>query len=510
MTDGQPGFAGGLNVSADEAALEPTECRRTDNAELTERGAVTRRGGSQRLTAAALADFPVRGGFAWQKADGTVEELVVVNGTLYTGTYGVGMTFTAQVGSLSTTATPSFAAFRDGSGECVYIADGGLLNKWDGATLTVNLAGTPNTSVVWVYNQRLYGVGDTAAPQTLSMSAINNGDSLGIAASGGERAVVRTFGDQKLTGGCAMGGANLLFHVSGISVFTGLTQDDINISAGSRGLTQDVGTIAPRSIVPLENAVLFLSERGVYAATAGGVVPLAGPIEAAITTFSRGDFGRVAAAHHRAKRQVLFYLPDVGIYAYHYRVERGEGAGAWAGPWTGGLISPATHALWESQDDSGRPIVLRGDASGWVSRLDMPLVYRDNVTSAGTGGDAYALAAQCHRMDGGDAAGEVAWKWAYVTAALRGSTAASLSWSTPTASGSETITTEQTGAGVWGVDDGTWGTDDGVWSSGGLRTYRVPLTGRGPIDLTINDDGAAGSLVSRVELEGHYMGRRRR
>jgi hypothetical protein len=50
LLDTQPRMDGGLNSVSDEAALAPNQMRRAENARLTDFGAVTKRGGTRRVS----------------------------------------------------------------------------------------------------------------------------------------------------------------------------------------------------------------------------------------------------------------------------------------------------------------------------------------------------------------------------------------------------------------------------------------------------------------------------
>jgi hypothetical protein len=64
LRDAQPRFDGGLNTVADEMGLAPNQVRRADNARLTDYGAITKRGGTQRTSTASLSvGKSVQGGF---------------------------------------------------------------------------------------------------------------------------------------------------------------------------------------------------------------------------------------------------------------------------------------------------------------------------------------------------------------------------------------------------------------------------------------------------------------
>ena len=301
LRDEQGDFRGGLNLAADDVHVGENEVRRADEAVLTQYGAINKRLGSQYLNDSALsASHAVQNGYTWLKDDGTEQLLAVVNGTLYTANYGIPTTWTAIAGSLKTTGTPSLVGFRDATGEVVYIADGDTtnpaLNKWNGTTLTTHIASTPTKiTQICLYNQRLFGI--TGGDSKIYWSGLNNGDSLGVAASGGGEAIIRTFGDQKITGLAVNGASLLVFHETGISKFTGLTQDDIAIAAGAQGVTNDVGCVAPRSIVSTPDVVFFLSDRGFYAANESTVRPISLKLDPLIKSLDFATTEKIGRAH---------------------------------------------------------------------------------------------------------------------------------------------------------------------------------------------------------------------
>ena len=175
LPDQQPSMDGGLNSISAESALQPNQLRRAINCRLTEFGAVAKRGGLQRTSSAALSvGQSVLNGYTWRQDSGTTDVLAVCNGSLFTSSYGtLPWTWTQETGTLSTTVIPQFAQFRDtGGNDVVYISDGGLLNKWDGTTLTTNLSGTASCKVIVVHNERLWGCGSTTSPDSIFYSAL--------------------------------------------------------------------------------------------------------------------------------------------------------------------------------------------------------------------------------------------------------------------------------------------------------------------------------------------------
>ena len=506
--DQQPKMDGGLNDVSDDSSLLVNQLRRTINGRLTDFGAITKRGGTRRTSTANIAAYPVQNGYTWRKDGGTQEIMVVVNGTLYTTTYGAfPWTYASKAGALSAAIKPTMVQFRDGTNDVVYIGDGGLLNKWDGTTLSVDIAGTVGAKMLAVHNQRLWSCGCGIAPDSVFYSGLNNGDSLANASYGGSggpggQIVVRTFGDETVIGLASVNTSLLIFHRRGISRITGYGQDDITVAP--QGVTADVGTISAGSIVSVGNVAFFISERGLYRCNEAEVAPV-GTAETPdillpiIRTLTSAQFELIRAEFNRGTRELWITIPGYGCYQYHTVLN------AWSGPWDGGYILPDTTALFETLNDAGLPVILKGDAAGWVSLCDAPQIFRDNVPASGIGGDRYALTAQMHRMYCGDDAEAKALRWIYLTAALKGSDQTRVEWNSGDSFGSFSLppSTDET----WGGVGTEWGT--GTWGGAGSQSYRVPCGGSGYyFDVSIIDSGAALPVFSRVQLETFALGRR--
>lgn len=492
--DVQKGFAGGLNLVADLPAVREDQVTQAENARLTKYGAIVKRKGVRRLHENALAAAEIQGGYTWERAGAAPLIAVVCDGHLQTGTYASDISWTDVGSGLSASATVSMAAFRDGSGERLYIADGGALNKYDGSSLTADIANSASVSRIWVYNQRLYGLSGTN--ETLYWSALNNGDSLGYAPSGGGSAAVRSMGDQSLTIGVPLAGLNFLFHITGISVFEGWTQDDINISAGTRGLSSDVGTIAWQAAVAVENGILVPTNHGIYRITPSGVEPESTPIDSVFQELDELALLGTRGVHCHATNEVWFAIPGVGVYVYQLRLK------AWAGPWTGTFLDPGVTAMWEGLDGSGRQIVLVGDEDGFVKQADYPALFRDDAAEDGTGGSAYDMVVKCHRFYCGDPAMTKSLRWLYLLADIKGSMGTTVSWVTNAQAGAYTIPNTVP---TWGPG-GSWGV--GIWNATEVIQYDIPAHGAGNrIDVTLTDTGEYEVTFSRVEVEAFALRR---
>jgi hypothetical protein len=488
VVDAQEGFDGGLSKSGEEATLANNEMREATNVRLAPQGgSALKRYGTQKVSAARpdATEVPFRG-YAWRVGGTTTDMLAVggvATGKLYTASLastGIPMTWTFVANLNNSAGFPSFAAFRDSAAEACYIAQSGLM-KFKAGALT-RPAGAAAVSVIAVQNQRLFGV--TGSDNTLWYSALNDGDTLGIEASGGGSQIIRTFGNQSVIVGLAAVGASLLiFHQNGISKFTGYGQGDISIASGTRGVSADVGTIAPQSIVVVENVCYFLTERGFFAATEEGVFPISAKIE---RIFEDGMTTQTAAyyqsqgAHYRAKREVWWNFPSDGCYVYNYRLK------AWTGPMDGALSG--LFALWETFDGNGKSRLLAGSLSdGFVKLVDSTVAVKDNILSDGTGGSAFTSTIKCHRMHLGSQ-NEKAFRFIEVRGDDGGSTNCYLQYDTNYASAAVT---------------------DLFTLTAGTKYARKHIGGRGYyIDLYIKNAGTTYDSWERLEVQGFDYGHR--
>lgn len=506
LRDEQPNFSGGLNIASDRSKLRENELWAANEIRFTEFAGATKRGGTQRITAAALAAQPVRGGFSWrQSGTGLATELVMCNGHLFKLTYAIPCVPTDLGAGFSAVAYPSFAACPiTGGADNVFIADGGALCSTDGVTLNMRIAGTPNVAVLFTYNRRLYGCGDPANPDVLYFSALDKGDTLGIAASGGGAALVRTAGARDIMLGAALNEALALIHRESISRWTGFTQDDIAVQSGVQGFAADVGGTAPRSLVMNEKVGVFLSDRGFYEISDLGLRPLASKIEPAIVSLDHTLFNRVCGVNSRSTREMFFYLPDVGIYCYNYRLlDPNTGVGPWSGPWRGIFTTAVVHSMWQTLDSAGNRIVLAGFGDGYVRRLDAPGIgNKDDVLSDGTGGTFVTMSGTCARMFFKSPTREKSFRRVWATATLRGSS--TLSIALQCATGTKQWTFPSTPGSVWGV--GKWGAPSKWAGSVGSVTRKADLAGRGTFaDIVFSETGPSNPVISRIEVQGFDM-----
>lgn len=513
VSDVQADFAGGLNATSSDVALLPNQVTRAINARLTQFGGIKKRGGTQRMTSAVLASASLRGVTEWTMSDGVRYILASCDGTLYRASYGsFPITFTAITGAVDATATSDFVAFRDSSGDAMYVADGGLLNKvvvtaGPTFTLTANIASTPIVTDLEVFNQRLWGCGSTAFPQAIFYSALNDGDTLGIGASGGGQINVRTFGQANVVALRSIGTSLLIFHRAGVSRLTGFGQDDT--VAVPAGVTGEVGTIAPHSVVRIGNVAYYVNVRGLFVATAELVQPVNSPekpdpLAAILPTLTETQLAGVSSVFYPATRELLIHVPSAGTYVFHTLLQ------SWAGPWTGTFLASAKQHWANAGTSDAVPVVLKGGTDGFIELVDSPNSTTDSATAAGVAGTGVSLGVTCRRQFAGDFADEKSYRWGYLLADLDGSTAAAISWQTDTSGA--TVALSQSASEVMVselLEELITEVGESLATTTSSARIRVPVWGRGfYIDVSLQDDSVTSvPSFSRVEVAGFSLGR---
>lgn len=310
---------GGVITRVTPELLRSNQLSRARNAREPLVGAVGRRGGSKRLNASA---WGTSGGFQgitqWSYGGG--EEVAVRNGNLYAD----GM---LKASGLDATADVSFAVHREAGSPVLYAADGTNLIKYDGSSATF-VAGAPAMSRIAVYNSRLFGIEGSTA----HYSAIDSPDDYSVASDAGN-AKVETYDYEDLQALTVLGSSLLLFKEDNISRFTGYSKYDIDLDTGTDGISDEVGIIAPDTLVRVEDVAFFLSDRGPYFATTSGVREVGFNVEPIFDFDDRTTFSKATAVHNRRRREIWLFLPSSGssqndtCWVLNYRTM------TWWGPW---------------------------------------------------------------------------------------------------------------------------------------------------------------------------------
>lgn len=509
VSDNQTSFAGGINTVSDDLALLPSQFREGINARLTEYGAVTKRNGTKQLSTYSLSNNPdavILGGFTWFKDSGSPEAMVVSNGKLWTANTDTvaisGWTAHTVSGNISTTQFNSFGKFYDGSADVVYIADGGKLLRWDGTTLTRDThPSAPSVNSIRVHNQRLWAVGSSTAPDSLFYSKLNDGQSVGH--NGGGNIIVRTFGDERLVALASCGSSLLIFHRRGLSRLTGFGQDDTNVDP--EGISSQTGTVARRSIVEIDGAVMFLSDRGTFIATESSVTPVStgdqpDPLLPLLRTLTESQLDSVCGVLSRDRQEVWFFIPGYGVYAYNLILR------AWTGPWNGLFLN--AEVMWQSPLGTsaalGVMFATRIDAThSNVQYADFPTYFRDSENAVAV---AFPLKVRLRRLYFGNDAVSKAFRFGYLSVTLPMGDSIAVEWRSNIGSYLGASFTLPSGS-KWGV--GTWGS--GTWGISMVsQNERIEMDGYGYyLDVIFTHNNSNGlPVISRWQVDGFALGRR--
>lgn len=490
VTDGQQGFGGGLNTTADDLSIGATQFRAGANARITETGAVKPRLGVQYMHASAIAAAPVGGGFYWPQ---TGLHLIACGTDLYKTTgWRPWTSFTSIGAGLTSGRRVRFAQFFDAGGnDVVFFVGETQLMRTDGTTITTVGASPSNLTHVWVYNQRLYALEKDT--EILYWSGIGNGDTLGVAASGGGAASMRMSGDGNTVAARPVGGSNIVLLQSGVAVQTGVSFDDFGIAAGSQGLSPEVGGCGPDCFVVGENEGYFLAPTGFYSVSPTGLRAIDPAIEATLRSLDRGSWNDVLSVMSRREKEAWFYIPAVGVYVFSVR------SGGWIGPWTGAYLSPAPTAMWEAVDSQKRSVVLMGDANGFVREADVLGTDLDNIASDGTGGTAISWDVRLRRFFPANISRSKSLRSGFIVCSLRGASHIDIYYKTRSGIGTYRLSGDAVP--VWGSGQ-KWGV--GVWGSPmSFETFRFPLEGRGEwLDVWFTTDGGGEPIVSSLLAVG--------
>jgi hypothetical protein len=492
VKDLQAGWLSGLNSVSDPAALTPDQARQLVNARLTTYGSATRRGGTRKvLTGAVAVSSTGNVGLYWPLK---LQAIAMAGATqvLYAG--GAPSAFTATwamtMTARGTVSANTLCIFTDANAaEVVYgESQAGGLVKYDGSAATTVTAGTPvAVSGACVYDARLWGWNSAASPNSVYYSALNNGDTLGIAASNGGQIVVTTHAAASIVR-CAPVGASLLIfhHPAGISRLTGFGSSDLSVSP--QPATADLAICGPNALALYHNAAWVATAQGLYQVTEGGAQPVGSPErpDPTIAVLATSAYASSTIVYaNRSTFEIWVMIPGTGVYAYNVLL------GAWSGPFNGSIFAATAPGVpFEINDQTVlRRTVMPPDAAGMMYELDSPDYYKDGVDAAGTNGSAYNMVLQCHRMFGEDRSYSKSWRWVIPTAILSSGATA------PTAS----IQSLYGGA----------STQTFATPSGNQDVYYLNGMGTGPYeDVTITDSGAAASEYFTVAVEGFVLGQR--
>lgn len=516
--DAQGGFAGGLNTIGDPNFLSPDQARQLTNATLSAYGAAQKRLGTQFVAASAVPVTPRRALY-WP-----LNSLAIFGGastSVCSTTTGIPATVGTLGGSaLAQSKLVDQCVFSDGTNEVMYLVSADALNypaitattlqrtNTGGTTVSAAIAGVPTPiSGICVYSDRLWGW-RTGLSNNLYFSNLSTaggstgGDSLGNVGASGGLIKVLTFGASAIVACLTIGASLLIFHVRGISRLTGFGQDSITIQP--QGITSDVSLFGRQAVVEYNGLAWFMTPDGLYKASEGSVERVGTPQRPdptipylpTVAATSAGDPGLIVR-YNSATSQVWILLPNAAAGA-SYLFIYDTILNTWIGPFTGLSSLPgygSALCLAEVIDPLNIPHLWMGTFGGGATtnflQCNAAGFYKDQVLSDGTGGSAYTMTLQAHRMYGNGVPRSTAksWRWINLVATL-------------TAGGTPPVVTTGTQLGAANVQ-----TLSNLVSAS--APYYVQGAGVGPwIDVTITDAGTTASQYEMLNVEGSVLGQR--
>lgn len=365
--------------------MDRYELRYALNARMGQFGAIAKRTASQRIHATAIGGgAAVLGLHQWLPAGIARQVVAIANGKLY-HKIQVDADFTeVSTVALSTTVRQSFAQHYIAGVPTLFFADGtGKIHKWTGAALSDVSTAPAGTLEIAVYKGRLFACDGT---KTIYWSKVADPEIW--ADPDGGQANVDTYDAAGVVGLQVIGSSLLLFKNNSIARFTGVSQDDIMIDQQTEGISPDIGAIAPRTIIRMEEVVFFLTDRGPYIASEAGVQAVGVKIEDVFDGVADDYISKAVAVHHKQRREVWVFIPPTGAttnakgYCLNYRQN------AWTGPWDMGSTFAVSAACQHELNNQAETALL-GGYDGFVRNGDVPsLAAKDDVLSDGTAGTA--------------------------------------------------------------------------------------------------------------------------
>lgn len=400
-------FRGGLNVYISPDLLSPNELSTSPNMRVDTDGPITRRNGSRRIHATALAAAPVKGVAQWDGPSGS-QIVAICNGDLFyrnqsSGEYAA---FTqvdpGTTDAFSTTSPAIFSTLRgtdSGAPLRLYIASGGKLYEWTGTTLTrLDMASTgttgvygPDASLLATYHLRIF-TNSVNRPQNLVWSRLGDGRNYKAGLSGdGGTAMLSAIEADPIVNLQSIGRSLLAFTNNSIARIAGYSASDIQIDQDTEGLSFEVGTVGALSAIRADRIIFFMSDRGPYLATEDAIAPVGLKVLPLFDAMDRTQLSNIVVGHHHERSEiwVAYSGPNdsslnCSVLVYNLRHQ------AWYGPFNFSFVQGTVGiTCFETYEQvNGHSSILAGCTDGFIRNVDINT--KDDVLSDGSGGDDFA------------------------------------------------------------------------------------------------------------------------
>jgi len=395
LLESRTDFRGGLNTIVNPDLLNANELVNATNARLSaEHASIMKRTGTQRIHPTTLeSGATVRGVFQWDSPGGK-EVVAIAGGKLHHKTSALGdFTTVASPATFSTTLPTYFSQFRSTSASAaivLYMASGGNVYSWDGTTLT-EIDGTntiPTAQLLQPYHTRMFYGNITTLPKHLVWTKVGDAtDADTGGATDGGTAIIDVLSGEGINGMQLIGSSLAISTEDSIVRFTGYSNEDINISQDTQGISAETGPVGGLAFIRAESIGFILSDRGPYLVQESGIEPIGVKVEPEFDAADRSVITSSVLGYHRGRREIWFGVAGSGdsgvnktVYIYSLRLQ------SWTGPFT---YSDAITSLTRYEDASGDEWLIAGGDDGFVRHMDIGV--KDDVLSDSSGGDTVTM-----------------------------------------------------------------------------------------------------------------------
>lgn len=395
---------GGVNYSDDIFSVRSDQIYRAVNCHLSESGVLFTRKGSRRLNSTALS-YPITSIYDYRRPDGSgfTQTLLVTAGKhLYrwdteTSTF-------IELRELVGSTRPVWATFLNGlNGSLAFMCNGEDFISYDGTTVRdiTFVTGISKPRYIEVYDDRMLATGCDSDPYKVFISAALDGtDWLPGAESTAVYWTMSGASGDAITSIKSMYSYCVIFQKNAITIITGADPDDTtNVQIP---VCNGYGTSSHWSVQVVGDTVYFANSahicRGyLRAAIENGLVVK--PIDRNIFRKYRDarTHGDIVSVYDAVNEEIqwgvdcLIGTPATDkdtslIYSVRLSMNIAEtadiSAGVWSGWFEGANYKPYT--LSGGLDSTGKPIIYRGDTSGYVYVMDETMQFKDHETDIPT------------------------------------------------------------------------------------------------------------------------------
>lgn len=254
----------GMNDSVAATGFRQDEAAVLTNYRITPDGKARVRNGSKRTHSTALnSGAQGYGAIEFQPTTGNRQRVAFVGDSVYYST-DEGLTWSLIASGLRTDYW-SLVTMTVGGTNYLYCANGSTaIYRWDGAAWTTVTGPATGCTLLAVHNERLW----TTDGITVYASKVAD-PSVWALPDGLSLPVLTHDGDADVTGLYSLGPVLLVWKRRSMGYIDGYGNSDVIVAAGSRGISREIGCIAPFSIAGFGSGVIWLSERGFVYYTVG-------------------------------------------------------------------------------------------------------------------------------------------------------------------------------------------------------------------------------------------------